>query len=113
LTSLISQGIHVLVIDVLPPSRCDPERVHGAIWTACGNAPSQLPAAQPLTLASYTGGASHVAYVEAVAGGDVLPDMPLFLLPDWYVNVPLERTYEQTWRGLPAVWREALTGTSG
>jgi hypothetical protein len=39
--------------------------------------------------------------------------MLLFLQSEWYVNVPLESTYQKTWHGLPAVWRDALTGTLG
>jgi hypothetical protein len=42
--------------------------------------------------------------------GDVLPDMPLFLQPDWYVNVPLESTYQAAYRGVPAYWRGILEG---
>jgi hypothetical protein len=30
------------------------------------------------------------AYVEPISIGTQLPDMPLFLEQDWYVNVPLE-----------------------
>jgi hypothetical protein len=36
-------------------------------------------------------------YVQPVAAGNVLPDMPLFLEPDVYVNVPLERAYQSAY----------------
>lgn len=42
--------------------------------------------------------------------GDVLPDMPLFLYEDRYVNVPLERAYLEAYRGMPSFWREVLEG---
>jgi hypothetical protein len=38
--------------------------------------------------------------------------MPLFLHADRYVNVPLEATYQEAYRGLPAFWREVLKGRS-
>lgn len=39
-----------------------------------------------------------------------LPDMPLFLSPDWYVHVPLETTYAQAYRGLSEFWRDVIEG---
>jgi hypothetical protein len=36
--------------------------------------------------------------------------MPLFLLPDRYVNAPLEATYQEAYRGMPAFWRNILEG---
>jgi hypothetical protein len=49
-------------------------------------------------------------YLEHLAVGAVLPDMPLFLCPDRYVSVPLEATYQIAYRGMPAFWRDALEG---
>ena len=37
-----------------------------------------------------------------------LPEMPLFLTANVYVEVPLEETYQSAWRAVPAVWRKAL-----
>jgi hypothetical protein len=51
-------------------------------------------------------------YLEHVAVGAALPQMPLFLRPDRYVNVPLEPTYQAAYRGLPAFWRAVLEGPS-
>jgi hypothetical protein len=44
--------------------------------------------------------------------GAALPDMPLFLRPDRYVNVPLATTYDAAYRGMPAFWRGVLEGRS-
>jgi hypothetical protein len=49
-------------------------------------------------------------YVEHLAVGAPLAEMPLFLRPDRYVNVPLEPTYQASYRGMPAFWREVLEG---
>jgi hypothetical protein len=48
----------------------------------------------------------------AVAVGDSLPDMPLFLDPGHYVHTPLEPTYQAAYRGVPKRWREILDGTT-
>lgn len=53
-----------------------------------------------------------MSYVEPVAVGDLLIDMPLFLAPGWYVNVPLEQTYQAAYRGVPRRFREVLETTS-
>jgi hypothetical protein len=31
---LLSQDIHLLILDLIPPTRRDPEGIHGAIWAA-------------------------------------------------------------------------------
>ena len=67
-----------------------------------------MPAEKPLTLAAYDAGPPPTAYVEPVAVGDTLIDMPLFLAPDWYVSVPLEATYQAAYRGVPRHLREVL-----
>lgn len=55
-------------------------------------------------------GAGAEAFVELIAVGNALPDMPLFLTPEVYVSVPLEATYQAAWEGMPAYWRNVLTG---
>jgi hypothetical protein len=48
------------------------------------------------------------AYVEPIAAGDVMPDMPLFLNEYEYINVPLEKTYQGAYEGVPRFYREIL-----
>jgi hypothetical protein len=62
-----------------------------------------------LTCVAYVGGPNPEAFIELVAVGDALPEMPLFLTPDVYIQVPLETTYQLAWEGMPAYWREVLT----
>jgi len=57
----------------------------------------ELPADKRLTLASYDAGPPQFAYVEPIAVGDALPELPLFLKPGIYVPTPLEETYQITW----------------
>ena len=71
---------------------------------------ADLPADKPLTLVAYEADTPPCAYVEPTAVGSVLPSMPLFLQPGWYINVPLEQTYMAAYRGVPEVWREVIEG---
>jgi hypothetical protein len=105
---LIRQGVNLLVVDLLPPGPRDPQGIHKAIWDEIADQPFELPPGKPLTFAAYQAEPIKTAYVEPVAVGDVLPDMPLFLDPDWYVNVPLEATYQATWNVLPVELRSLL-----
>ena len=91
------QGVHLLVIDLFPPSKRDPQGIHKAIWDEFVEEDFELPADQRLTLAAYDAGPPPAAYVEFVAVGDALPDMPIFLKPEFYVPAPLEETYRITW----------------
>jgi hypothetical protein len=95
--ALIAQGVHLLVIDLFPPSKRDPQGIHKAIWDQFVEEDFELPADQRLTLAAYDAGPPPAAYVEFVAVGEALPDMPIFLKPEFYVPAPLEETYRTTW----------------
>jgi len=106
----LHDGIHVLVVDVFPPTPRDPAGIHGVIWDEIGNEPYAFPPGKNRTLVSYEVGDEHVAYIESVAVGDVLPDMPVFLSSrlNLYVPVPLEATYEATWAATPEPFRVAV-----
>jgi hypothetical protein len=107
-SGLIRQDIHLLVIDLFAPGPRDPQGIHKAVWDEFIEEDFALPADKPLTLAAYDAGPPRVAYVEQVAVGDVLPDMPLFLKPEWYVPAPLESTYRTTWDVFPAALKGLL-----
>ena len=106
-------GINLLIVDLFPPSRRDPQGIHKAIWDRIRDEPFELPADKPLTLAAYTNGSAITAYVEPVAVGDVLSDMPIFLTPDRYVPCPLEATYQTTWGVFPAALKGELERPAG
>lgn len=90
----VFEGIHVLLIDPFPPGRRDPNGLHAIIWDELGGEPFTLPADQPLTLAAYEAATpAPRCYVERVAVGQSLPDMPLFLETDYSVDLPVEATY--------------------
>jgi hypothetical protein len=108
-SNLIAQGVHLLVIDLFPPSKRDPQGIHKAIWDEFVEEDFALPAEERLTLAAYDAGPPPAAYVEFAAVGETLPDMPLFLKPDFYVEAPLDETYRVTWNDFfPAPMKRLL-----
>lgn len=107
----IDAGVNVLLIDLLPPTPRDPNGLHLALWSELAEAEIELePGAKPLTLASYVAGSDVRAFVQTVAVGDPLPDMPLCLDPDTYVPTPLEPTYQSAFEEYPWRWRSVLIG---
>lgn len=108
--AFLRQGVNLLVIDLFPPSSRNPQGIHQEIWYEIDEEPFELPPDKPLTLAAYAAGdpladVPTVAYVQPVAVGDVLPDMPAYLDYDSYVPVPLEATYQAAWATCPADMR--------
>jgi len=94
----IYHGINVVIVDLFPP-----------IWDELvGEAFEARPADKTLTVASYEAGGEMTAYVDPIAVGDTLPDAPLFLAPGWYVNIPLEATYNRSWAETPQPIRDLV-----
>lgn len=104
----LRQGIHLLILDLFPPSVRDPQGIHKAIWDEIEDQPFELPPDKPLTLAAYVADIPTTAYVEPMGFGDTLPDMPAYLDPDSWIPVPLETTYQATWASCPEDMREAV-----
>jgi hypothetical protein len=105
----ITNGIHFLVIDPFPPSPRDSEGIAQAIWDGMAGEPLDTrPADEPSTIPAFDAGPPVTAYVDTLAVGDPLPDAPLFLAPGWYVNVPLEQTYQISWDVTSAPIRELV-----
>jgi hypothetical protein len=106
----LHEGYHLLILDLWPPGSFDPAGIHGALWPTIGGATYRLPHGRPLTLAAYAVRAPGLftAYVEPIKVGMELPEMPLFLAAEHYVNVPLEVTYTAAWSGMPVRWRNVV-----
>lgn len=105
---LLERGIHLLILDLHPPGRRDPQGIHAAIWEEIAGKRPVLPPDKRLTLAAYESGLSIKAYVVHVAVGDVLNDMPVFLEPGQAIDVPLEATYQAAYAEVPRRWRRVL-----
>ena len=95
----------------LAPGPSDPQTLHKLIWDEFDEGvPFELPADEPLLLASYRAAAPLVeitpeAFIEPLRVGAELPDMPAWLDADFFVNVPLERTYSAAWDVCPGDFR--------
>jgi Protein of unknown function (DUF4058) len=101
-------GIHILIVDLFPPTPRDPFGMHKAIWDEIEEEDFAFPEGKDRILASYETGGVRAAYVEPVGLGDQLPDMPLFLTNALHVMVPLESTYQTTWEASPEELRIAV-----
>ena len=110
----LRRGINLLVVDPFPPGPQDPLSLHKLIWDEFDEGvPFELPAEEPLLLASYRAAAPLVeftpeAFIEPLRVGAELPDMPAWLDTDLYVNVPLEPTYRAAWDVCPADFRHLV-----
>jgi hypothetical protein len=105
---LLDRRIHLLILDLFPPGRRDPQGIHAAVWEEIAGEEYAPPAEKPLTLAAYESGLTIRAYVVQVAVGDALTDMPLFLEPEKAVDAPLEATYNAAFAEVPQRWRRVL-----
>lgn len=105
---ILSQGIHLVVVDLFPPTPRDPQGIHKAIWDEFGDEPFDFLPEKPLTVASYIGGDLPTAYVESIGVGDHLPAIPLFLTEYDYVPCPLDATYDEAWAVFPRMLKEIV-----
>jgi hypothetical protein len=104
----VLRGYHLLIVDLFPPGPRDPNGIHALIWSEMGGGSFTQPPSEPLTLVAYAAGHPNRAYIEPTAVWRSLIDMPLFLTPDRYVNVPLEKTYAAAFQGVPRKWKAVL-----
>jgi len=107
---LLSQDIHLLILDLIPPTRRDPNGIHGAIWEALTDEEYKAPPGKPLALAAYEADMGVRAFVEPVAVGDALLETPLSLKAGGHVPVALESTYQSAWEAVPRRWRSVIEG---
>ncbi len=107
----LERRIHLLILDLLPPTPRDPQGIHGAIWEEFTGHEYEAPAGEPLTLAAYESAIEVRAYVEPLQVGSILRSMPLYLEPGGYVLVPLEQTYTEAFAAMPRRWRVVLEAT--
>jgi hypothetical protein len=108
LVAALSSGIHVLVVDIHRPGPRDPQGIHGALWDEIAVDDYQAPADRPLTAVAYAAGALIKAHIQHFSVGAPLPDMPVFLTPDFHVRLPLEASYLAAWDDVPPQYQRAL-----
>jgi Protein of unknown function (DUF4058) len=104
----LAGGVHVLVLDPFPPGPSDPLGLHAIIWRRwTGDRPAPYPD-RPLVFAAYAAGEPVQAFVNRLAVGDDIPQMPLFLTPKKFITVPLAATYAEAYSGVPSFWRNVI-----
>jgi hypothetical protein len=108
--ALLHAGVHLAVLDLFPPNSRGGRRIHPSIWRRLVREKSTRGSDRPLVMASYCaeGNGAFRAFVEPVAVGDKLPNLPLFLTPRKHVSLPLEQTYRAAWAGFPEFWKKVL-----
>ena len=105
----MEDGVHLVLIDLLPPGPADPAGLHGAVLDRLGFR-YEPPPEKPLTVAAYRAGAEWKAFAEPLAVGDAPPTVPLFLTPRHHVPLPLADSYAKARGGLGFFWDEVLRG---
>jgi hypothetical protein len=108
LNEALDQGIHLLIVDILPPGKNDPRGMHAALWELRSGKTHGVTAEEPLGLAAYRVDEVPRGYFGRIAIAQLLPDMPVFLTPLHYVNVPLEQAYIESYRGVPERWKRVI-----
>ena len=105
-------GVHLLIVDLFAPGPRNPSGILRAIWGEGRERDFALPDDKPLTCVSYVGSPCIEVFLEPVAVGDSLPEMPLFLTPELYVPLPLDATYRASWDAFPAVRQSVLAAAA-
>jgi Protein of unknown function (DUF4058) len=105
---LLKAGVHVLLVDLFPPTPRDPLGLHQLVWDELGEEPFAFPAGKDRIVASYEAGREKAAYVDPVAVGDPLPAAALFVAEGMHVRVPLEPTYQTAFAACPEALRDAV-----
>lgn len=110
----IESGISVLVVDLFRPGAFDPHGMHFALKSCLStHQEHHQPQTPPRSkLATYCVNAPrHIdSFVKHLEADLPLPEMPIYLGPKHFVNVPLEPTYQRAWNGMPAFWRDVVMG---
>ena len=107
-TAFLHGAVNLLIVDLFPPSEYDPQGIHKLIWGRIHEGSFEMPSDKPLTVAVYSSRTTITGYVEPMAVGEELPDMPLFLSPDRYVPCPLAATYQASWEVFPRALKGPL-----
>ena len=106
----LQSGIHLLLIDVFPPTEPKQVGFHAGVWKKLGHPPETTAAGQSPQVVSYLIGDTVEAFLHPLVFGVSLGEMPLFLTPTQVVNLPLEETYQHAWSRLPEMIQQDVTG---
>jgi hypothetical protein len=104
----LDAGVHVVHLDILPPTKFTPMGLGGAIWSAVNGNDYPFTPEKPLAADAFRSGQVMDLYVNPLAVGDELPDVPLFLSEETYIDLPLAATYAEAFASIAPDDRELL-----
>ncbi|MFL5338874.1 MAG: hypothetical protein ACJ8F7_01805 [Gemmataceae bacterium] len=104
----LSNGVHLLIVDVHRPVRTGPNEIHSANGSEFGHEELLLGTDRPPAAVAYIAGSDTEGFAELLVVGAPVPEMPLFLTKDHSIQVPLEATYMAAWEDVPSQYQEAL-----
>ncbi len=110
--SYLQRGINYLVIDVLPPTNFV-DTFHNSIAALLEGDRLTPPGGRPFYIISYNvrivaGDVRMEVYPHWLRLGEILPQVPLFLIDDLYIKVDLESTFMEAVERLPPRHRRRL-----
>ena len=108
----IETGVHLLLIDLFPPTLFAPQGLYAAIRKMRKEEDAETRKVKPLNLISYKNGTIPTAIVEPTAVNTPFVDMPIFLNEDQYIPIPLESTYQSSWKTFPEFWKQVVKSPS-
>ncbi|MBI4615835.1 MAG: DUF4058 family protein [Planctomycetes bacterium] len=103
----LASGLHVLVVDVLPPTGPAPGFA-AAVARELGSASLPEEGRAATSFECQPSPATVRIYHRSMRVGDPLPEVPLFLEPGRHIEIPLETTYSSALRRLPRLDRDRL-----
>jgi hypothetical protein len=107
LVECVASGLHVLLVDLLPPTRLAPG-IGAAVARELGGADVPEEGRSTTSFEVQERPPTVRVYHATLALGATLPSAPLFLEPGRHVEVPLDPTYGEAVACLPRVDRAAL-----
>lgn len=105
----LNAGVHVVHLDILPPTKFTPVGLGRALWAAVEGEDYPFTPDKPLTADALQAGRVVELFSNPLAVGDELPDVPLFLTPDLYVDLPLAAAYAEAFEESAPHDRQLLT----
>ena len=106
--ALLDNRINLLLVDLIPPGSFDPDGLPRGLAVVDDSVVPAVTAEQPLSLFSLRADPPLHGYIELCSLNQTLSEMPLFLTPERYINIPLEETYMAAWQGVPRPWKKQV-----
>lgn len=107
----LDAGVHLVHLDMLPPTPHAPANLSAAIWDAVNGADYPFALAKPFAADGFMADRVIELYANPLALGDEWPDVPLFLDTETYIDLPLAATYAQAFAGVAPQDRSLLTAS--